>query len=359
MLSDLAGSGDKGVTVPGEKCPQCSARRIGAFRFCLHCGFDYDMGSVAPRAAAGPAARASGAAAPVARDAAEPEAPVPLPSGSLARSTAPEPAAPVAVWPAPSAPQERAGAPTAEPELLVVSERPRPGGRPAIPSLVAGRNDRFLAGAVVVILGLAAVVGLLRGPMPQLNRSNGHIASGGIAAASAAAPAPAIGSPSAIAQASAGQTLPATGSGAANSEPPGLTGPSGPTEHGVVVRVIDGDTVEVMVDRSVSVVRYLSIDVPGSAPNTLTVVALDANRALVERQTVILERDVSNTDPDGRLLRHVWRQDTSGRYTLISAELVREGLALVATSLPDVKYADELGEAQAAAKADAIGLWAP
>ena len=74
---------------------------------------------------------------------------------------------------------------------------------------------------------------------------------------------------------------------------------------------------------------------------------------------VILERDVSDTDEEGRLLRHVWRQDGSGRYTLISAELVREGLALDVTSLPDVKYADELKAAQDAAKLDHIGLWAP
>ena len=136
------------------------------------------------------------------------------------------------------------------------------------------------------------------------------------------------------------------------------TGPTGPTDRGLVVRIVDGDTVEVMIDRKVAVVRYLSIQVPGSEPNALTTAAMDTNRALVDRQTVILEHDVSDTDTDGRLLRHVWWQDPNGRYVLISEQLVREGLALVTTSLPDVKYADELDAALRAAKADRIGLWA-
>ena len=193
--------------------------------------------------------------------------------------------------------------------------------------------------------------------MPQLDSSKGLIASDAVAAASPIAPASALASAPAIAQSSAGLTLPPTGSGAAGSAAPG-TGPTGPTDRGLVVRIVDGDTVEVMIDRKVAVVRYLSIQVPGSEPNALTTAAMDTNRALVDRQMVVLEHDVSDTDADGRLLRHVWWQDPNGRYVLISAQLVREGLALVTTSLPDVKYADELDAAQRAAKADRIGLWA-
>jgi endonuclease YncB( thermonuclease family) len=415
--------------VPGENCSRCSARRIGAFRFCLRCGFDYDA---APIAAAGKTqtvaasefepqpvgvreiAVAAMSAQPVAsstasqvttiataerrahirarlKQAEEPEGRVEAVTHEHIRpieepdqphawhvGTPPEPAVPVAEsTPAPAAlvvelppepatsdvdrpvqstPSDPAAAPVVEPSLLVVSE-PRPVGLPAIPSL-ADRNDRFVAAGVAVILGLAAVVGLLRGPMPQIDSSKGLFASEAVAAATPIAPAGASGSAPAIAASSTGPTLPATGSGAAESAAPG-DGPTGPTQRGVVARIIDGVTVEVMIDQKVAVVRYLSITVPGSEADALSAVAVDANRALVDRQMVILERDVSDTDAEGRLLRHVWRQDASGRYSLISIELVREGLALVETSLPDVKYAEELDAAQAAAKADRVGLWAP
>jgi len=371
--------------VPGEQCPQCSERRIGAFRFCLHCGFDYDAAPVAAQPAAVPVtpdvarseteppsateerrawirARLKQAEEPEGRVEAvtqehirpigEPQGQQPEPAGSL-----PAPAAPIVDRPAVSPSPESAVAPIAEPALLVVSERPRPDTVPAIPPLAPDRDDRYLAAGVAVILGLAAIVGLLRGPMPQLDSSKGLIASDAVAAASPIAPASALASAPTIAQSSAGLTLPPTGSGAAGSAAPG-TGPTGTTDRGLVVRIVDGDTVEVMIDRKVAVVRYLSIQVPGSEPNALTTAAMDTNRALVDRQMVVLEHDVSDTDADGRLLRHVWWQDPNGRYVLISAQLVREGLALVTTSLPDVKYADELDAAQRAAKADRIGLWA-
>ncbi len=398
--------------MPGEQCPRCSERRIGAFRFCLHCGFDYDAAPVGAQPAAVPATPdvvaseteppssnvgetvlastasesvASSSGSPVStitaearrawirarlKQAEEPEGRVEAvtqehirPIGEPARQqpeqvvSLPAPAAPIVDRPAASASPESAVAPIAEPALLVVSERPRPDALPAIPSLAPVRDDRYLAAGVAVILGLAALVGLLRGPMPQLDSSKGLIASDAVAAASPIAPASALASAPAIAQSSAGLTLPPTGSGAAGPNAPG-TGPTGPTDRGLVVRIVDGDTVEVMIDRKVAVVRYLSIQVQGSEPNALTTAAMDTNRALVDRQMVILEHDVSDTDADGRLLRHVWWQDPNGRYVLISAQLVREGLALVTTSLPDVKYEDELDAAQRAAKADRIGLWA-
>jgi micrococcal nuclease len=49
---------------------------------------------------------------------------------------------------------------------------------------------------------------------------------------------------------------------------------------------------------------------------------------------VILEKDVSETDRFGRLLRSVWMQDG----TLFNERLVRDGYAQVSTFPPDVKY---------------------
>jgi micrococcal nuclease len=62
--------------------------------------------------------------------------------------------------------------------------------------------------------------------------------------------------------------------------------------------------------------------------------ATDANRQLVEDRTVYLEKDVSETDQYGRLLRYVFLADG----TLVNAELVRLGYAQSVTYAPDVRH---------------------
>jgi micrococcal nuclease len=82
--------------------------------------------------------------------------------------------------------------------------------------------------------------------------------------------------------------------------------------------------------------------------------ATEANRALVEGQTVTLETDVSETDRFGRLLRYVYLPD--GR--MVNEELLRRGMASVATFPPDVKYVDRFRAVEAEARAGGVGLWA-
>jgi len=81
--------------------------------------------------------------------------------------------------------------------------------------------------------------------------------------------------------------------------------------------------------------------------------ASDRNKQLVSGQTVYLEKDVSETDQYGRLLRYVWLADGS----LVNATLVAEGYAQVATYPPDVQYADRFLELQREARAEGRGLW--
>ena len=71
----------------------------------------------------------------------------------------------------------------------------------------------------------------------------------------------------------------------------------------------------------------------------------------------ILERDVSETDRYGRLLRYVWL-DTDSGWLLVNLELLRLGVAEVTTYPPDVKYVDALYlPAQREARESGIGLW--
>jgi micrococcal nuclease len=81
--------------------------------------------------------------------------------------------------------------------------------------------------------------------------------------------------------------------------------------------------------------------------------ASDKTKELIEGKTVRLEKDVSETDRYGRLLRYVYLPD--GR--LLNEVLVREGFANAVSYPPDVKYLDQLREAEASAKANKWGLW--
>jgi len=124
-----------------------------------------------------------------------------------------------------------------------------------------------------------------------------------------------------------------------------------------VVRVIDGDTIEVLLDGQSYRVRYIGIDTPETVDLRLPVEcfgreASERNRQLVEGKTVRLEKDVSETDAFARLLRYVW---VDGQ--MINAALVEEGYATVATYPPDVKYVDQLLALQQQARQAGLGLW--
>jgi len=127
-----------------------------------------------------------------------------------------------------------------------------------------------------------------------------------------------------------------------------------------VVEVVDGDTIEVRVGGTVYTVCYIGIDAPETVHPSEPVEwmgpeASAANRQLVEGQTVYLEKDVSETDEYGRLLRYVFLADG----TFVNAELVRLGYAQVDTVPPDVRYQSLLLEAQREAREAERGLWAP
>jgi hypothetical protein len=100
-----------------------------------------------------------------------------------------------------------------------------------------------------------------------------------------------------------------------------------------VVRVVDGDTIRVDIDDEEYAVRYIGINTPETYERGYAN-ATKENRRLVAGQTVFLERDVSDTDHWGRLLRNVFLEDG----TFVNAELVRSGHAEVSTHLPDVRY---------------------
>jgi len=126
----------------------------------------------------------------------------------------------------------------------------------------------------------------------------------------------------------------------------------------LAIRVIDGDTIEVDIAGMRYKVRYIGIDTPeldDKRPEfcALAQEATRYNKELVEEKTIRLEKDVSESDKYGRLLRYVYVGDT-----LVNAELVRQGLAWAIPYPPDTKYQDQLKELERQAREEGKGIWA-
>ena len=125
-----------------------------------------------------------------------------------------------------------------------------------------------------------------------------------------------------------------------------------------VLRVIDGDTIEIDLNGVTYSVRYIGIDTPelDDKRPEIYILAHEAtmyNRELVEGKLVRLEKDISDVDKYGRLLRYVYVGDI-----FVNAELVQSGYAQAIPYPPDVKYQDLLLQLQEEAQEMSKGLWA-
>jgi micrococcal nuclease len=98
-----------------------------------------------------------------------------------------------------------------------------------------------------------------------------------------------------------------------------------------VTRIIDGDTIDVMIDGEIYRVRYIGMNTPERGEPCFTE-STEANRQLVEGRQVRLERDVSETDRFDRLLRYVYVDNV-----LVNAALVEQGWAEAVRYPPDVR----------------------
>lgn len=126
------------------------------------------------------------------------------------------------------------------------------------------------------------------------------------------------------------------------------------SEIATVSAVIDGDTIVLADGKKL---RYIGIDTPETKHPVKGVQcfgkeASEKNKQLVDGKTIRIERDVSDTDRYGRLLRYVWVNDV-----FVNDELVLTGYAYAATFPPDVKYASLFKTSAATAREKNVGLW--
>jgi micrococcal nuclease len=128
----------------------------------------------------------------------------------------------------------------------------------------------------------------------------------------------------------------------------------------VVERVVDGDTIDVVIGRRHERVRLLGIDTPEihvehGPPECFGPEAAAHTSSLLPAGTEVrLERDVVGRDHYGRLLAQVYRLPDG---LLVNEELLRNGFARPLTIEPNHVFAERYVTATVAAEADGLGLW--
>lgn len=139
-------------------------------------------------------------------------------------------------------------------------------------------------------------------------------------------------------------------------------GPDGHTEPAALLRVVDGDTIVVRIGGREERVRYIGLDAPevanagaGTDAECGGDEARAANELLVVGEQLVLERDVSDRDRFGRLLRHVWLEE--GGWRLIGLELVKAGAVEARSYPPDTKRDAQLDAAEGNARDRDAGIW--
>ncbi|MEX0930919.1 MAG: thermonuclease family protein [Candidatus Paceibacterota bacterium] len=124
-----------------------------------------------------------------------------------------------------------------------------------------------------------------------------------------------------------------------------------------VLHVIDGDTIDVLLNGSRERIRYIGIDTPeieydSFESECFAVEARDMNRDLVEGKQVRLIADTEDRDQYDRLLRYVYVDDL-----FINRYLLRKGAATTLSIPPNTKYCKEFNQIEFSAKEEGNGRW--
>lgn len=142
-------------------------------------------------------------------------------------------------------------------------------------------------------------------------------------------------------------------------------------EVGQVEWIVDGDTAHIIIDGQKQKVRFTGINTPEYNPKRgisdhYGKEAFYYTKDLIKNKTVYLEKDISNTDKHGRLLRYIWLEKPLDPNNpskeelgekLLNGKLVKEGYAFAGNYKPDVKYKDVFDEFEEEAIREARGMW--
>lgn len=130
-------------------------------------------------------------------------------------------------------------------------------------------------------------------------------------------------------------------------------------EKVIIFKVVDGDTIELEDGKSV---RFVGIDTPETVDPRRPVgcfgkEASNETKKLLSGKMVILQKDITDTDKYGRLLRYIFLPLENNKMLFINDYLVREGFARAKNYPPDDKFKNRFQEAELKAKQAKKGLW--
>ncbi|EDT84136.1 thermonuclease [Clostridium botulinum] len=129
-----------------------------------------------------------------------------------------------------------------------------------------------------------------------------------------------------------------------------------------VYRVIDGDTIILNTGERV---RFIGVNCPEDTTKheDFGREATLYTRSMLEDKTVYLEKDISNTDKYGRLLRYVWLEipesnsDQEINSKMFNSMLLSNGFGQQSTFPPNVKYVDTFTNCEREDRSAKKGLW--
>jgi micrococcal nuclease len=129
-------------------------------------------------------------------------------------------------------------------------------------------------------------------------------------------------------------------------------------DKGIVLKIIDGDTVEVFIDNKTERVRLIGIDAPEMSSANKECFAKEAHlglKKLLDGKQIILESDPTqeNRDEYGRLLRYVFLDKEN-----INKMMIERGFAYELTFMGKAyNYQSKFVESEEKAKEGRKGLW--
>lgn len=147
-----------------------------------------------------------------------------------------------------------------------------------------------------------------------------------------------------------------TGAGSATTVSPGTVEPNATVEY-----VIDGDTIDAMIDGTEERIRLIGIDTPETKrPNTPIECFGPEATAFTEQLLPVgtpirIERDTVGRDDYGRLLGYVYRSDDG---VFVNYEVLRQGYGQPLSIGPNTTFEELFVDAARAAEADNAGIWA-
>lgn len=126
-----------------------------------------------------------------------------------------------------------------------------------------------------------------------------------------------------------------------------------------VVYVVDGDTLDVMIDGEKTRIRLIGVNTPESVSDDENEnckegkIASQYTKDTLENKKVYIEYDEDITDQYGRTLAYVYTEDGE----MYNKTLLEKGYARLMIIQPNTKYVDEFTKLQTQAKENKIGFW--